>query len=68
MAVLLYREGERKSQASSPETRRLPQVTVRNKPVSAAPHWQGSLKARTPKHVCYSQPEREEVWRDVFER
>ena len=68
MAVLLYREGERKSQALSPELQSLPRVTVRNQPVSAAPHWSGTLRARTPTHVSYSHPEREQVWRETFER
>ena len=69
MAVCLLREGERRStQPQSPETRRLPRVTVINRPVAAAPHWRGTLRARTPTHVCYSQPEREEVWRETFQR
>ena len=69
MAVLLCREGERKSQAAlPPEDRSLPRVTVRNQPVSAAPHWSGRLRARTPEHIAYAQPEREQVWREKFER
>ena len=69
MAVLLCREGERKSQAAlPPEERSLPRVTVRNQPVSAALHWSGRLRARTPEHIAYAQPEREQVWREKFER
>ena len=68
MAVCLLREGERKQRTLSPETKRLPRVTVRNQPVAAAPHWRGGLRARTPTHVSYSEPEREEVWREGFER
>ena len=68
MAVLLYREGERKGQALSPEVRSLPRVTVRNQPVNAAPHWSGGVRARTPTHVSYTRPEREHVWRETFER
>ena len=68
MAVLLCREGEGKRQALSPEARSLPRVKVRNQPVNSAPHWRGSLRARTPTHVSYSHPEREEVWREAFER
>ncbi|CAI8046529.1 hypothetical protein GBAR_LOCUS25743 [Geodia barretti] len=69
MAVCLLREGERRStQPQSPETRRLPRVTVLNRPVVAAPHWRGALRARTPTHVSYTQPEREEVWKESFQR
>lgn len=68
MAVLLYREGERKSQALSPKVRSLPRLTVRNQPVVAAPHWKGALRARTAVHVSYTHPEREQVWRESFER
>ena len=68
MAVLLRREGDRRNQPVSPEMRRLPRVTVRNKPISAAPHWSGRLTARTANHMAYENPSRKEVWRETFER
>ena len=68
MAVCLLREGERRPRELSPEARALPSVRVVSRPVAAAPRWSGKLRARTPTHVSYSEPEREEVWRENFER
>ena len=66
--MVLCREGDGRSQRAHVETSVLPRVTVRSRPVDAAAHWGGRLKARTPTHLSYEHPNRETVWRESFDR
>ena len=67
MAVILCRE-DGKGFPFSADLRNAPSVMIRNEPVPIPSHQGKKISARSDETYACAEPEREEVWRDAFER